>query len=162
MNANEVIRIGRNRARAASIAAVTIGSLCSRRFSRATSTIRIAFFAANAISSTRPICVYRLLARPSVVSVSTGPSKRQRHREDHAEGGEPTFVLSGQAKIDQQHAHPEHKEDLSADDLLLVRHRGPFVAKSGRHRLVGDLLHQVERLTGAEAIAGEPTIVADG
>ena len=56
MKANEVIRIGRKRARAASTAASTI-DLPSARNSRANSTIRIAFFADSAISSTMPIWV---------------------------------------------------------------------------------------------------------
>src|SRR6185312_4504466 len=72
MNANEVIRIGRNLVRAASSAASRIGSP-EARLSRATSTIRIAFFADNAISSTNPIWVYRLLATPRLPSVTNGP-----------------------------------------------------------------------------------------
>lgn len=55
MKANEVIRIGRKRARAASVAASTISLPCWRN-SRATSTIRMAFLADSAIRSTRPIC----------------------------------------------------------------------------------------------------------
>ncbi len=57
MNANEVIRIGRNRARAASTAASRIGLPSCTRCSRATSTIRIAFFAESAISRIMPIWV---------------------------------------------------------------------------------------------------------
>jgi hypothetical protein len=54
MKANDVIRIGRNRARAASTADSRM-AFPSMRNSRATSTIRIAFFAESAISSTSPI-----------------------------------------------------------------------------------------------------------
>ena len=53
MNANDVIRIGRRRMRADSIAASTIDMPCSRSCS-ANSTIRIEFFAARPTSSTRP------------------------------------------------------------------------------------------------------------
>ena len=49
--------MGRKRIRAASIAASMIGLPSNRRRSRATSTMRIAFFAESAIRSTRPICV---------------------------------------------------------------------------------------------------------
>ncbi len=56
MKANEVMRIGRRRVRAASIAASAI-SMPSARRSRATSTIRMAFLAPSAISSIRPIWV---------------------------------------------------------------------------------------------------------
>src|SRR5262245_65311022 len=44
-----------------------------RRSSRATSTMRIAFLADNAIKRMRPICVYRLLLPPINVSFATGP-----------------------------------------------------------------------------------------
>ena len=54
MNANDVIRIGRSRSRAASSAASKIGMPFSR-FSFANSTIRIAFLAESPISVTRPI-----------------------------------------------------------------------------------------------------------
>ncbi len=53
MNANDVIRIGRNRMRADSIAASTIDRPCARSCS-ANSTIKIEFFAASPISITRP------------------------------------------------------------------------------------------------------------
>ena len=42
------------------------------RISRATSTIRMAFFADNAISSTSPIWTWRLLSILSAVSTDTG------------------------------------------------------------------------------------------
>ncbi len=54
MNANEVIRIGRKRSSAASMAASMIERPCRRNCS-ANSTMRIAFFAASPISMTRPI-----------------------------------------------------------------------------------------------------------
>ena len=54
MNASEVMRIGRNRRRAASSAAAEYDSP-SPRLSMAYSTIRIAFLAARPISVTRPI-----------------------------------------------------------------------------------------------------------
>jgi len=56
MNAKDVIRIGRSRRCAASIAASRIVIPSARR-SRAYSTIRIAFFAASPINVTMPICV---------------------------------------------------------------------------------------------------------
>jgi hypothetical protein len=54
MKANEVIKMGRNRVHAASSAASAMGLPSRRRRSLATSTIRMAFFAESAISSTRP------------------------------------------------------------------------------------------------------------
>ena len=56
MNASEVIKIGRNRALAASIAACTIGIPFSR-LATAYCTIRIAFFAKSPISMTTDICI---------------------------------------------------------------------------------------------------------
>jgi hypothetical protein len=55
MNAKAVIRIGRNRSRAASSAASTAVLPLSRSIF-ANSTIRMAFLAARPISITRPIC----------------------------------------------------------------------------------------------------------
>ncbi len=56
MNAKEVIRIGRRRTWAASMAASWMDRPSSRR-SWANSTIRMAFLAASPISVTMPICV---------------------------------------------------------------------------------------------------------
>jgi hypothetical protein len=57
MKAKAVIRIGRSRRRAASIAASTMLSPSSRR-RLANSTIRIAFLAERPMSITKPICEY--------------------------------------------------------------------------------------------------------
>ena len=54
MNASDVIRIGRSRMRAASMAA-SITDMPCRRSCSANSTIRIEFLAARPISITRPI-----------------------------------------------------------------------------------------------------------
>jgi hypothetical protein len=63
MKASEVIRIGRSRKRAASTAASQ--RLRPRSSScLANSTIRIAFFAASPISTTKPTCVRMLLSCP--------------------------------------------------------------------------------------------------
>ena len=56
MNANDVMRMGRNRVRAASTADSMMGLLSMVRSSRATSTIRIPFLADSAINSIMPIC----------------------------------------------------------------------------------------------------------
>ncbi len=63
MKANDVIRIGRSRVRAACSAAV---QRVSPRSSSclANSTIRIAFFAASPTSTTSPICVRILSSKP--------------------------------------------------------------------------------------------------
>jgi hypothetical protein len=59
MNANAVIRIGRNRSLADSSAALRASLPCSRSI-LANSTIRIAFFAARPISMISPICAKML------------------------------------------------------------------------------------------------------
>ena len=63
MKANDVIKIGRSRKRAASSTAAS-GSAPSLSFARANSTIRIAFLAARPTSTTKPICVKMLLSPP--------------------------------------------------------------------------------------------------
>ena len=63
-NASEVMRMGRNRRRLASIAACT-GERPANSSSRANSTIRIAFFAESPTNTISPICVNTLLSPPS-------------------------------------------------------------------------------------------------
>ena len=63
MNANDVIRIGRRRMRADSMAASTIDRPCSRSCS-ANSTIRIEFLAARPINNTRPTWQNTSLLKP--------------------------------------------------------------------------------------------------
>ena len=65
MKANDVIRIGRNRKRQASITASSRGRPSSS-ISRANSTIRIAFFAASPTSTTKPIWVRMLTSCPMI------------------------------------------------------------------------------------------------
>src|SRR5262245_53245773 len=65
MKANDVITIGRNRARAASVAASRIG-LPAARSSRANSTMRIAFFAESAISKNEPDLNVEVVVEPAL------------------------------------------------------------------------------------------------
>src|SRR5271169_4536218 len=90
IKANEVMRIGRKRSRAASTAASTI-SMPSARFSRAYSTIKIAFLLANAISRMRPIWV-KVVRNPKQNQRADGAEQRKRDREDDRDWLEPAFV----------------------------------------------------------------------
>ena len=59
--------------------------------------------------------------------------------------------MPGQHQVDQQQGQAECQVDLTADDLLLVRHRRPFIAGPRRQGFDGDLFHQRHRLAGAVA-----------
>src|SRR5580704_1675998 len=72
MNAIEVIRIGRSRSSAASIAASAMDRPCFRSCS-ANSTIRMAFLAASPISNSRPICTYTSFEYPRNETSSSAP-----------------------------------------------------------------------------------------
>ena len=72
MNAMLVIITARNRVFAPNCAASEIDSPASRR-SLANSTIRMPFFAASAISTTRPICAYRSSASPAICMPMNDP-----------------------------------------------------------------------------------------
>ncbi len=73
MKAKDVIITARNRIRAPSAAASRSGTPASRR-SLANSTIRMPFFAASAISTTRPICAYTVSPVPETISAAKEPS----------------------------------------------------------------------------------------
>ncbi|MNI37669.1 hypothetical protein D3C73_917710 [compost metagenome] len=73
MNANDVIRIGRKRRRAASMVA-SRRVLPAARCSTANSTIRIAFFAARPITVIRPILKNRSFGRPRIIDRASAPS----------------------------------------------------------------------------------------
>ncbi|MCY1459574.1 hypothetical protein D9M71_770590 [compost metagenome] len=75
MNASEVIRIGRKRKRQASTTAVTMACPSCSNW-RATSTMRMAFFAAKPTSTMKPIWVRMLISRPIR---RTPPAAANRH-----------------------------------------------------------------------------------
>ena len=100
MNAIEVIRIGRKRRRVASTAASTV-DIPPALSSRANSTIRIAFLAASAIISTRPICVYRSFGKRRIASADDDADERHRHGENDRGRIDPAFVLRGEHQEDQ-------------------------------------------------------------
>ena len=75
MKANEVIRIGRRRVRAASIAASQRFMPFSSSFWRANSTIRMAFLAARPISTMKPICTRMLFSMPRRLMPMVAPSR---------------------------------------------------------------------------------------
>ena len=74
INANEVIKMGRNRKRAASREA-SRALIPSSRFSTANSTIKIAFFAARPSNVTRPIWKYTSLVMSRIHTASSAPNK---------------------------------------------------------------------------------------
>ena len=74
MNANDVIRIGRSRVRAA-VTAASPGVAPASSVWRANSTIRIAFFAASPTSTTKPICASTSIAIPRIKSPVTEASR---------------------------------------------------------------------------------------
>ena len=85
MNANDVIRIGRRRMRADSIAASTIDMPRSRSCS-ANSTIRIEFFAARPTSRTRPTWQNTSLLKPRSNCADSAPNTAS---------GTPSRMISG-------------------------------------------------------------------
>ncbi|MNH39747.1 hypothetical protein D3C79_1009600 [compost metagenome] len=74
IKANEVIRIGRKRAVAPLIAALTM-LIPFLRLSTANSTIKIAFFANKPINMMSVIWVYILLSTPNILSKINTPAK---------------------------------------------------------------------------------------
>src|SRR6266849_6795231 len=134
MKAKDVIKIGRRRVRAASTAA-------SHRFAPrssaclANSTIRIAFLAANPISTTNPIWVRTLLSMPrNLRPFESEPGRQVRgddpfHCGDRLAGGETrqrrALYLGGREQVVARHA-------VGAGDFAEARNRAE------RNHVVGD------------------------
>ena len=89
MKAIDVIRIGRSRMRAASIAASMIDRPCSRSCS-ANSTIRIEFLAARPISITSPTWQNTSLAKPRQNCAPSAPSTAS---------GTPSRMMNGSIQL---------------------------------------------------------------
>src|SRR5262249_10340756 len=62
------------------------------------------------------------------------------------------FVLPGEDKVDEQQCQCEYDIHLTADQLLLIRHRAPFEASAGRKGATDNLLHQRQCLAGRDSL----------
>ena len=110
MKANEVIRIGRNRARAASTAASTIAlavanAMLARDLDDQDGVLR----RQRDQQDQADLGVEIVVDAQARSAPATGPTQRQRHREDDGERREPAFVLPGEHQIDQQQRQPNTK-----------------------------------------------------
>ncbi len=92
-----------------------------------------------------------IVIRPFQIEPGDRAEKRQRHGEDHRERQNPAFVLAGEHEIDEEDREAENPVGLVANRFLLKRHCGPVVTSAPGQRLRPDLIHDVERLTRAEA-----------
>ena len=151
MKANDVIRIGRKRRRAASAAASLIECAVGAPFARELDD------------------QHRVLGRqPNEhddadlhVDVVVEPPKQRRKqtrrkcrsaRQEHRQRHQPALVLRGEREKDEQHREDEDDRLRVADRDFLIGGARPAVRVAGRKRLLRDVLHRGDRLT--RAIAG--------
>ena len=157
MKANEVIRIGRSRSRAASSAASTVASPWISR-SRANSTIRIAFLQARPTSTIRPIWVKMLLSPLREPHAGDGGQQHIGTIRMTASGRNRLSYLCRQHQEHQQHAQREDEQRRVAGEDLLIGQLGPLEAHALRQRLLQDLRDRRLRLAGASSRAPAPPL----
>ena len=95
---------------------------------------------------------------------------RQRHDQNHRGRAGPALVLGGQHQEYENDGQREDDHGLGAHFLFLIRHAGPRVTHGCGQLGIGHLLHQRERLTGAESRrrlsrygrAGEQVVAKNG
>ena len=140
MKANDVIRIGRKRERAASTAAVeNVVALFDAQLARKLDD-QDRILARERDEQDEADLGVEVVADAERQQRRRGAEQRQRHRDDDGQRRDPALVLAGEHEVDEQEAQPVDEVDLVADLLLLVGHRRPFVAGAGRQRVLGDLL----------------------
>ena len=150
MNANDVIKIGRSRVRAARTAA-------SQRLSPsssaclANSTIKIAFFAARPMSTTKPICVRMLLSMPRSSRPLTAANRHIGTIRMTARGSRMLSYCASEEQKDEHHREGECNHRFVAGDLFLQGNLGPLEAKARWQPLGDDLFHGGDSLSGREA-----------
>src|ERR1700687_2802245 len=131
MNASEVIRMGRSRMRAASMAASTMLIPFSRSCS-ANSTIKIAFLLDSPINITRPIWQYTSFCdRRS--APDNGAQQRHRHRQQHDERQDKALILRRQSQVDEGQTEGKERGRFAAGLDLFQRHARPFDVNSIGH-----------------------------
>ena len=150
MNASEVIRIGRNRSRAASSAAAGVDSP-SWCFIDAYSTIRIAFFAARPSSVTSPIWKYTSFVCPRSQTAASAPNMPNGSASITDSGSDHFSYCAARIRNTMSAASASAiidvpPERFSWNDAPLQSKR-----KSGGSTSLRDLLHARDRLAGAVA-----------
>ena len=123
MKANDVMRIGRKRSRAASMAASRSGTP-RPRISLANSTIRMAFLAASpttVIEADLEVDVARQTPKPDAEQRA---QRAERNAEQHRERDGPALVLGREHQKHDYEAEPEDQSRLSRGGPLLERLAG--------------------------------------
>ncbi len=120
MSAKVVIRIGRSRARPASMIASRRGiPFSSAHFAKSIS--RIAFLATMPISRMTPIRLMMLSVSPVSISAPHDADERERQRQHDRERIEERAELHDEHEIHQQHGDAERREDAREHLLLILR-----------------------------------------
>jgi hypothetical protein len=114
MNASDVIRIGRNRRRAASSAAAE-ADRPSWYFSSAYSTIRMAFLAARPSSVTRPIWKYTSFVMPRSQTAASAPKVPKGMASITDSGSDQRSYCAARIRNTMMAASPSARPDVPDD-----------------------------------------------
>ena len=126
MKANEVIMIGRRRSCEASMAASPGVMPCSC-CCLANSTISTAFLHASPASTTKPICVKRLLSMPRSHTPAKAQSRLIGTIRMMASGSGQLSYSAECVRNTKQNAQREDEQGRVAGRMFLERQLGPFV-----------------------------------
>ena len=113
--------------------------------SRANSTIRMAFFAAKPHQHHEADLGQDVDVLPHDPHADGRGQQAHRHDQDDRERQAPAAILRRQHQEDEQHADRKHVEAGIAAGDLLIGQVGPFEREAARQRLLGELLHGVDR-----------------
>ena len=133
MKAKDVIRIGRSRSRAASMAASTVVAALDLQLARELDD-------QDRVLAGQPDQHEQADLSEDVVVAAREPhagdrrEQAHRHDQDDRERQEQAFILRRQHQEDEQHAEREDKQRRVAGQDLLVGQIGPFVAHALRQR----------------------------
>ena len=153
MKANEVIRIGRSRVRAAMTAASKRSLPCASPW-RANSTIRMAFLAASPTSTTKPTWARMLMSMPRASRPLTAASRHiGTMRMTESGSAQLSYCAASTRKTKTTEAAKTSKPD-AAGQLLLIGELGPFIAEAVGQALGREPLHRRDGVAGR--IAGRP------
>ena len=160
MKANEVIRMGRRRSSAASIAASAMERpFAAQLLGKLDDQNRV--FGRKADQHHEADLAIDVVGQPAQRHQPQRAEHRHRHGQQDDERQREAFVLRREREIDDQNAQAEDDERLAARLDFIEGQAGPLISHAGHHALLCQVLHARDALAGAVAGCGR-TIDLDG
>ena len=150
MNANDVMRIGRSRMRAASTAASTIDRPCAAKlFGELDDQNRV--LRGQPDQHDEADLAEHVVREAANQLRAQRAEHRQRHAQQNDERQHPALVLRREHEIDEHDRQREQIHGLAARLGFFERHARPREVVTLRQRLARDALHLLQRLARAHA-----------